>query len=380
MADTLQDILASRNLIGRVVDVVNGVPEKILPPQFLSANRTTEGNRGEYLRVAGTRQVSTVVRYGSPAVNVAPAGIGQTPVTLLHSFESFPHDPTTLLLLIEETGTGLVRQQMAKETINRQLDVFGQRFKNLRISSVYSALATGGIAFDASGNLLPPDASANFLINTGAAYCVNFGVPTNNTGSITGVDGSTILTNWVYNPNTNPTPNILNQLLKLQENAIEFTGYPLEYAFYGKNIPKYIANDPVMQAIIRGSSKVAEETLSATIPEGVGGLKWVQANTAFYYDQNGNMKKWVGDNTIVFTPAPNNDWWEFIEGTYPVPRSIQLADNMEAVLGNIQQVAGPFSYAQITTNPVSLQHFAGDTFLPVLKNPNVIYIANVPTS
>lgn len=378
MADTLQDILASRNLIGRVVDVVNGVPEKILPPAFATATRTTEGNRGEYLRVAGTRQVSTVCRYGSPASNIAPAGIGQTPVTLLHSFESFSHDPTTLLLLIEESGTGLVRQQMAKETINRQLDIFGQRFRNLRVSAIYSALATGGIGFKANGQLLPPDGTTK-LINSQAAYVVNFGIPTTNTGSLP-VFGTNLLSNWVYNPNTNPTPNILNQLLAVKEAAIELTGYPMEYAFYGRNIPKYIANDPVMQAIIRGSSKVAEQTMSSLIPEAVGDLKWVPANTAFYIDDAGLMQKWVDPDTIIFTPAPSTDWWEVIEGTYPVPRSIQLADTMEAVLGNIQQVAGPFSYAQITTNPVSLQHFAGDTFLPIVKNPQCVFIAKVPTS
>ena len=159
MAGTIQEILASRNLIGRIVDVVNGVPEDILPPGFLTANRATEGDRGEYIRVAGTRQVSTVSRYGSPAKDTAPVGIGSTPVKLLHSFETFSHDPTVLNLLIEETGTGLVRQQMARETINRQLDVFGQRFRNLRVSAVMSALTTGGIAFDSSGNLLPPDAT-----------------------------------------------------------------------------------------------------------------------------------------------------------------------------------------------------------------------------
>jgi hypothetical protein len=379
MPDTIQDILASRNLIGRIVDIVNGVPEKILPPAFMTANRTTEGNRGEYLRVAGTRQVSTLVRYGAPATAIAPPGIGNTPVTLLHTFEMFPHDPTTLLLLIEETGTGLIRQQMAKETINRQLDVFGQRFKNLRISSIYSALATGGIAFDARGNLLPPDGTSA-LINSGAVYAVNFGVPSGNTGSLNPFGSGNILTNWAYNANTNPTPNILPQLLKLHEAAVELTGFPLKYAFYGKNIPGYIALDPVLQAIIRGSSKVAEQTLTATVPEAVGGFTWVAANTAFYYDQNGQMQKWIGDNTIVFTPEPSVDWWEFIEGTYPVPRSIQLAADMQAVLGNIQQVAGPFSYAKITDNPVSLQHFSGDTFLPVLKNPACVFIATVPTS
>ena len=160
----------------------------------------------------------------------------------------------------------------------------------------------------------------------------------------------------------------------------KLTGHPITHAFYGINIPGYIAMDPVLQAIIRGSQRVAEETITAEIPASVGNLKWYPIDQAFFVDQNGNYQDWAGPNTIVFTPDPSTDWWEVIEGTYPVPRSIQLANDMGAVLGNLQQVAGPFSYAQVTTNPVSLQHFAGDTFLPILKNPAAVFIAEVPTS
>jgi hypothetical protein len=376
MAGTsLQEILASRNLIGRVVDIVNGVPEDILPAGFLTSNRTTEGDRGEYLRVAGTRQVSTISRYGSPAKHVAPVGIGSTPVKLLHTFEDFTHDPTILNLLIEETGTGLVRQQMARETINRQLEVFGTRFRNLRVSAVMSALTTGGIAFDINGNLLPPDSSTK-LINSGAAFAVNFGVPTSNVGSLPiGPANANLLTNW-----TATNPNILGQLKAVKKAGRKLTGFPITHAFYGLNIPGYIAADPVLQSIIRGSQRIAEEAITAEIPASVGNLKWFPIDQAFFVDQNGVAQDWCDPNTIVFTPDPSTDWWEVIEGTYPVPRSIQLANDLGAVLGNIQQVTGPFSYAQVTTNPVSLQHFAGDTFLPILKNPSAIFIARVPTS
>ncbi|MEI6178804.1 MAG: hypothetical protein WCS43_18070 [Verrucomicrobiota bacterium] len=374
MAGTIQEILASRNLIGRVVDIVNGVPEDILPKGFLTANRTTEGDRGEYLRVAGTRQTSTISRYGSPAKDVAPIGIGSTPVKLLHSFETFSHDPTVLNLLIEETGTGLVRQQMAKETINRQLDIFGQRFRNLRISAVMSALTTGGIAFDSSGNLLPPDSSSG-LINSSAAWSINFGVPSGNTAQLNVFGTGNLLTNWKA-----ATPNILGQLKAVKKAGRKLTGHPITHAFYGVNIPGYIAADPVLQSIIRGSQRVAEEAITAEIPSSVGNLKWFPIDQAFFVDQAGVAKDWAGDDVIVFTPDPSTDWWEVIEGTYPVPRSIQLANDLGAVLGNLQQVAGPFSYAQVTTNPVSLQHFAGDTFLPIIKNPAAVFIAKVPTS
>ena len=172
----------------------------------------------------------------------------------------------------------------------------------------------------------------------------------------------------------------MTQLKAVKKAGRKLTGHPITHAFYGVNIPGYIANDPVLQSIIRGSQRVAEEAITAEIPSSVGNLKWYPIDQAFFVDQSGNYQDWAGDNTIVFTPDPSTDWWEVIEGTYPVPRSIQLANDMGAVLGNLQQVAGPFSYAQVTTNPVSLQHFAGDTFLPILKNPAAIFIATVPTS
>ncbi len=241
-----------------------------------------------------------------------------------------------------------------------------------------SALTTGGIAFDSNGNLLPP--SSNALNTSTSAWYINYGVPTNNTGTLVGTNGNQVLYNWMYNSSTNYTPNILTQIKAVKKLGRKLTGFPITHAFYGGNIPGLIANDPVLQQIIRGSQRVAEETITAEIPSSVGNLKWFPIDQAFFVDQNGNFQDWAGMNTIVFTPDPNTDWWEIIEGTYPVPRSIQLANDLNAVLGNIQQVAGPFSYAQVTTNPVSLQHFAGDTFLPILKNPAAIFIAQVPVT
>jgi len=187
--------------------------------------------------------------------------------------------------------------------------------------------------------------------------------------------GGNLLTNWKA-----ATPNILGQLKAVKKAGRKLTGHPITHAFYGVNIPGYIAADPVLQSIIRGSQRVAEEAITAEIPSSVGNLKWFPIDQAFFVDQTGVAKDWAGDDVIVFTPDPSTDWWEVIEGTYPVPRSIQLANDLGAVLGNLQQVAGPFSYAQVTTNPVSLQHFAGDTFLPIIKNPAAVFIAKVPTS
>jgi hypothetical protein len=370
MAETLQQILGARNLIGRITDIVNGVPEDLLPSGFLTANRTTEGDRGEYLRIEGTRQTSTISRYGAPARNQEPIGIKNTPVKLLHAFETFNHDPTVLQLLISESGNGsMMRQQLGRETVERQIEVFGTRFKNLRMSAVYSALAIGKISYDSSGNLVPPASQS------GAFQTIDFGVPAGNQGQLNVFGGGNLLTNW-----TATTPNILKQLKAVKKAARKLTGFPITHAFYTESIPSYIANDPVISNIIKGSSRIAEQTISAEIPEAVGNLNWLPIDQAFFVDQNMTAQDWFTDPMVVFTPDPNVEWWEFIEGTYPVPRSIQLAADLEAALGNFQQVAGPFSFASININPPSLAHYAGDTFLPVIKNPKAVFIATIPTS
>jgi hypothetical protein len=365
----IQQILAARNLIGRIVDIVNGVPEDVLPKAFLTATRSVEGDRGEYLRVAGTRQTAPVQRYGSQAGHEEPAGIGSTPVKLLHTFREFRHDPTTLQLLISESGSqSMLRQQLGRETVQRQIDVFGAKLRNLRVSCVYSALAKGAICFDGQGNLLPAA--------TGAALTIDFGVPAGNQGALDPFGtGTPLLSNW-----TVAKPYILRQLKAVKKAARKLTGYPITRAFYGENIPGYIASDPEAQSFIRGNPQIAAEAASGEIPSSVGKLTWIPIEQAFFVDQAGTAQDWFSPDTIVFTPDPDVGWWEFLEGTYPVPRSVQLSGDMLGALDHFEQVAGVFSFASVTINPPTLVHYAGDTFLPVLKNPKAIFIATVPTS
>jgi hypothetical protein len=50
---------------------------------------------------------------------------------------------------------------------------------------------------------------------------------------------------------------------------------------------------------------------------------------------------------------------------------------MMAALGNFTQAQGAFSYAKVGHNPPGVEHFAGDTFLPLLKNPWAVFLADV---
>ena len=54
------------------------------------------------------------------------------------------------------------------------------------------------------------------------------------------------------------TPNILTQLKAVKKAGRKLTGTRSRTPSTGVNIPGYIANDPVLQSIIRGSQRVAE--------------------------------------------------------------------------------------------------------------------------
>jgi hypothetical protein len=266
---------------------------------------------------------------------------------------------------MSESGDGsMMRQQLGRETIQRQLDVFGTRFRNLRMSCVYSALALGAIYFDGEGNLLPT--------SSGAKHTIDFSVPAGNKAQLDwDGNGAIIGASW----GTAGT-DILADIKAVKKAARTLTGIPITTAFYGENIPGYMANNNAIKNMIIGSPRLSEQFAANELPD-IGNLKWIPVEQAFFVDQAGATQRWFGADTVVFAPDPTPEWWEVIEGTYPVPRSIQLAADMAAALGNFQQVSGPFSFANIGVNPPSLQHFAGDTFLTVLKNPNAIFIADV---
>jgi hypothetical protein len=348
---------------------MSGVPEDILPPEFLRTTRSVEKNYGQYFRVQGVRDVAKLVPYGAPAVHRSMLGMQEISVTLLHTFEELSINAVDLMALLkEDTETDGIRQQLGRQTLDRNLKEFGQRFRNLRVSSVYSALATGQINFNGA-DLMPAGQS-------GATTSVDFGVTAYNKGTcdVFGDGDPAFNANW-----DTVTTDILGQIKTLKKKARQKTGRRIKCGFYGTNIPGYMARNNAIGNMIRGSSEIAKEFSTAEIGRSVGQIDWYPIDEAFFVDQNGNIQEWFSPDAIVFTPDPKDDWYELLEGTYPVPRNINLVGDGLACLANIQEQAGAFSYARVADNPVGIRHFGGDTMLPIIRVPDCIYQAIVPT-
>lgn len=355
---TIQEILGARNLCGVINAIKAGVP-KVLPPSFYATTRGVEGDHCTYTLVEGTRQTARLVQFGSPSVRRGLRGIKEKAVKLLHSKEHVIHKPATLLNLRNMDSEQ--KQKLGRQEITRQSADFKQLFTNLRIAAVTQALALGVIYFDDEGNLLPSSSNAVFSLD--------MQVPANNKNQL----NSIIAASWA----TAGTA-IHTHIIELKKAALKATGYALEYAFYGEDILGYFLANTALKEIIWRTPVYQKAFTEGEIPNGFLGLQWIPAYGAFYNDAAGSDQDlWAGDK-IVFTPEPSPEWWEIIEGSYPVPTEIGIVgSDAVAALGNIDEVTGMFQYAELLSDPVTIKQIAGDTFLPIIKVPAAIYIADV---
>jgi hypothetical protein len=365
MATTIQNVLDSENLTGLTREVIGGIPSDLIPPGFLASTESVTGNTAKYDKVSTTRQSARIVHYGAPSVKRNLQGISSQPVNLLHSFQHQTHSAATLVNLRSEGDAA--KQMKGQQTVARQVAQFGSEGANLRMSAMYSLLSKGAIYVKADGSLLAS--------SSGAAYTIDFGVPAGNKGTLSVDGGSPILdANW-----KTAATDIGLQIQNLQVAARKFTGYAIKHAFYGSEVASYIRTNTIAIDAMAGSTRLSEEKFNSNeIPDGLFGLTWHPVSQAFFELADGTATDWFAANAVTFTPDPSPEWIDTIEGSYLVPTDLAIGSDASAMLNNLQEMFGPFSYAELTTDPPGIKHYMGDTFLPVLKVPKAIFIAAVP--
>lgn len=361
---TIQQILGADNLTGVIQSVKPGLQADFLPPQFLTVNRRVEGDNCTYKRVNGTRRLARLAAYGSPSRTRDQAGISEVAVKLMHTIENQTFNPSVLTNLTNIDNP--TRQQLGQQEIARQTAEFKQYFTNLRTASVLSTLSKGAMYFDGNGDMLAS--------STGSVVSVDFGIPSGNRDQLDVFATGTgcISANW-----GTTTTNIPSDIKKIKKAALHLTGYPLRHAFYGENILSYLLANNYVSKLIAARADYAQAFNSGEIPNGFMNLDWHPADSAFFVDANDAVQELWDADQIVFTPEVSGDWWEVIEGSYPVPTSINIAADASEAAANVKLVSGMFSYGQVLTDPVTIKQIAGDTFLPIIKVPGAIFIADV---
>lgn len=363
MAKTLHQILGSETLTGVIQTVKPGVP-KAMPDPFYAVNRRIEGDQGTYTRVNGHRQTARLVARGSKARVRDRKGIAEVPVKLATMFEQMTHEAAVLHNLRNYENEA--RQRLGVAEISRHTRDFRGYFENLRISMVHSLFSLGAIYFDGDGNLLPS--------SSGAVYTLDFSVPAGHKDQLD-IDGSgdIISASWAT-----ASTDIVGQVNAIKAAVLRKNGYALKHAYYGENILGYLLANDSVQAAMNSHPGLAAAFMQGQVADGFLGMKWHPMDGAFFDDENGDTQAWWPADQVVFTPDPSPEWYEVMEGSHPVPASLgNVSADGVAALGDIREATGMYSYAAITHNPVGIDQFFGDTFLPILKVPASIAIADV---
>lgn len=371
MPVTIENLLGYPQLIDLIQTVKSGIP-RVLPDQFFNLTRNVITDYASYRKILGTRRLPKASQYGAPSRAAPKQDISEVPVKLIHTIENQQFGQLILQLLGvmqpggNPAGFGLIPQRLAEDEVARQTVEFKRRFENLRTAAVTGAIANGKIWLAADGTFL--------FSSSGAAVTINFGIPTANVGTATALLGSGFIT-WAT-----ATADILGALIALKAIAVKTTGFPLKYAFYGSNVLKYMMNNTAASNLIIRNPAFNNAFLNTgDIPGGFQELQWVPVYDAFAEDDTGTVQTFFDPDTIVFTPDITTEWYELLQGSYAILGGPDVYTGGVAadVLRGASMPYGQFSYATRTNDPIGVKQVMGDTFLPVIKNPNVVYSMKV---
>jgi Phage major capsid protein E len=361
---SLQAILGYATLSKAIMLTSQGVPN-LLPPAFMASHTKCVGPNVRWRQFTGERRTAQRVKYGAPPVEATLRDIGERTAKAVHFNEKISLDP---LIFKQLQSPNSYEHDPALFEVNRQLEAFGTKFGNTRITANCQTLKSGVLYFDTAGNLLPSATGAD------SSQTINFGMNANNQGQANGI----IASSWAI-----PTTDIVLHLRKLKKQARRLTGKPLKKAMYGENIPSYFFNNASVQQYLARHSIIREKYVDGAeageIPNGLFGFEWIPLYEQFYEDANAtNQDVWSPDH-IVFTPEVDQDWWDVIEGSYEVPTTINIQGDGMAAMRSMKTVhgMGGFGFVVPPPSPPTVMSVYFDTFLGVLKNPDAIFQLDV---
>lgn len=359
----LNTLLKTTYLTQAIQSVKGEASAARLNPAFMSLTEQSDSDTIEWFERKSNRQTATTTNKGSPSRSVGKKDEIQRLAKCLHSFEHIAFKGADVENL---RSTDNVKQAKGLAHVEHQTDCFNARFRNARMASVCSMLALGAVYYDANGNLLPS--------SSGAFKTVDFGIPSTNKSQldIFGDSSPIISASW-----GTASTSILKQIKRLKSGARKLTGYGVNEAYYGTNIISYLLANTECGKFYNKVGKTIDALESNEIPDGYLGIdKWYPADEWFFEDQSGTNQSWIGDDQVVFCPTPSRDWYTLFEGTSLIPGQYGPGSDAVAMINSMQQIAGMKAWAKVLDDPPSVIEYAMDDWLPVLKVPNAVFIAD----
>ena len=397
----IRDLIGAPNMTGIIWQRKSGLPP-VYTDQFYKtpAEWEVSGDYGNYTIFTGQQQVATLSVDGGPSKQVQLRTLGNRSVKLMTSTENIQIPANVLENLLAYDS--VAKQEKGIQEVERQVGELKKRFMNLRTAAWSSALAYNSVNFDAAGNLLNPTAAV-----PGNGTQITFGIPNGSsttagqpnipipdtatygtnisTSTATGLDpfGTGAVIGVPVGDWSSPATDIVTQIRKLMQLAVQLTGYELKHAWYGVNIPTWLVRNGTTEPYLaRNPVKNGEFISTNELPDMLG-LTWHPAYQGYFYDQNNVRQQIIQQNTVIFTPEPSPEWVGMLQGTKFIPTEDSLGRTFpggETVTTGLTEVAGMYCYGKIMDDPAKIKVIAGDTFLPALPNPLCVFSAPMSTA
>ena len=354
---TFYELIQSAVLTETINDPLSGLP-RVLPDAFYNVTKQVIGNRHEWYAFKGQRKLARASNSDSPSKGSALQGTDYESAQGMHLPEHIvlPHD---VLMGLEETNTA--RAQLARSQIAGFIREFRRKFDNTRNAAVMSVIRNGAIWLDSDGYVQGS--------SSGASRTIDFGVPGNNQNQLNGI----ISASWAT-----AGTEILEHIEGIKSAAVQTSGYPIRHAFYGRKIPTYLANNNTAKEILRTDPLLAQAIKNRGTFQ-IQNITFHPMDEGFFETASGSITKWWGDDTLVFTPDPSEEWYGFEEGSSLIPNSVGggASTSPESAVGNATLRFGMAAYGMVQADPLGVKIVAIDNFLPILKVPSAIFIADV---
>jgi len=364
MAD-LNEVLGVDNIVGMIQAIKPGL-NRTLPDSYYAVNRTVHGDMVSFDEEDGERKTSKIGGRDAPARQIEVDGVRQTHARCLSPKEKMSVKPTDLENLRAPGGSR--KEKRGKSEVARKVGRLNTRLDNTRIATAEMMLLGGGVIYyDNDGNLLADD--------TGAVNTVDAGIPATNLSRIKDMDGNDILTDWAV-----VTADIVGQMRKLHDTALKRTGYKLSTVVYGADVIGHLCANNCVGNMMNSFAALSASMANLSLPSGFLGFQnWISGSGAFWVDEDGTHHNLVGDEEICFLPEMDASWFENVEGSFPVPNTDGVFGSLVEANESFVDVTGKYGYAWIEKDPPGASGVVGDTYLPFIKVPGVVYKGYVGT-
>jgi len=364
MADqSLNDFFAGTRLtqVAQSAAIKRGVPRTI-PGDFFTPSATKPtSDQVEYIQYSGNRAGAQLVNRMSPARAVTQPGATRKYATALNVKEKFPLHIEMIQAL--KSDIPMIRLN-AQQHLARQMMDFNVRFETTRTNIVTSLFANRGKWYaDSDGNVLPTSSGAKLTYDAGCTSATQL--------TTDGASSTYAIGDWAT-----ASTAIQTKLTALRKAVLKATGYNPTTVLYGENVPEYLQKNTTLKEYFSRNQMFRDRIVQNNeIPDGTLGYNWKPVNTAFHVGaDNSTVTEWFGGDYIGVVPDVSDDWYEFVEGGNLYPLGISNPGmGMEQMLSLCGIANGKYAFAEMTMDPISVNLINGDSFVPILKVPALLY-------